>query len=251
MEDQKQIVKIEEYCRTVRVASYEVGAQSTLKLSALLHMCQETSENHLAALGIGYQKMKEDGIVFLIITNTVKIHRMPANAEIVTIKTHPRGSDKAQFYRDFQIYAGEELLAGVMQSSVAANPLNHKILRPQEFYAYGIFVDERVAPEARLTRIRAKGLEPLGERVVRYSDLDYNGHINNTIYGDIFEDFIPGGMMGRCLRAVQIDYINESMLGETLELFGGEEDGVVTLQGFNPRGLGFSARALVEDSPAE
>ena len=75
--------------------------------------------------------------------------------------------------------------------------------------------------------------------------------VSYTHLGDIFEDFIPGGMMGRCLRAVQIDYINESMLGETLELFGGEEDGVVTLQGFNPRGLGFSARALVEDSPAE
>lgn len=247
MENEKQMVKIEEYSRTVRVASYEVGLQNTLKLSALLHMCQETSENHLASLGIGYQKMKEDGIVFLIITNAVKIHRMPASAEVVTIKTHPRGSDKAQFYRDFQIYAGEELLADVMQSSVAANPLNHKILRPQEFYAYGIFVDEKVPPEDRLTRIRAKGLSELGERPVRYSDLDYNGHVNNTIYGDIVEDFLPGGMIGRQLRAVQIDYVNESMLGETLQLFGGEEDGIITLQGFNPRGLGFSARVLAEN----
>ena len=35
-----------------RVATFEVDAQSEMKLSTMLRICQETSEKHLAALGM-------------------------------------------------------------------------------------------------------------------------------------------------------------------------------------------------------
>ncbi len=60
------MVTIEEYSRTVQVASYEVGANAKIKLSVLLRMAQETSEQHLGALGIGYERLKADGIVFCL-----------------------------------------------------------------------------------------------------------------------------------------------------------------------------------------
>ena len=46
------MVTVEEYSRTVQVASYEVGANEKIKLSVLLRMAQETSEQHLGELGI-------------------------------------------------------------------------------------------------------------------------------------------------------------------------------------------------------
>ena len=49
------MVTVEEYSRTVQVASYEVGANEKIKLSVLLRMAQETSEQHLGELGIGYE----------------------------------------------------------------------------------------------------------------------------------------------------------------------------------------------------
>ena len=45
------MVTVEEYSRTVQVASYEVGANEKIKLSVLLRMAQETSEQHLGELG--------------------------------------------------------------------------------------------------------------------------------------------------------------------------------------------------------
>lgn len=237
---------VKEYARTVRVASYEVGAQCILKLSVLLRMCQETSEQNLTLLGLSYEKMCADGIVFLLITNQAKIRRMPVHNETVTIKTHPRGVSGAQFYRDFKIYSGEEPIIDVMQTSIIADANTHKILRPKQFLNYGVFSGEKVPDEDKIGKIVVpEDLPFVGDRPVRYSDLDYNMHLNNTVYGDILTDFLPGGVIGRQFSQVQINYLTESALGDTLKIHAGERDGRVFMQGINARGCGFTASALM------
>ena len=116
------MVTIEEYSRTVQVASYEVGANAKIKLSVLLRMAQETSEQHLGALGIGYERLKADGIVFLFTNYSVSIKRMPVHNDVLTIKTHPCGTAGVQFYRDFVFYADGEEIVRIMQTSVSADP---------------------------------------------------------------------------------------------------------------------------------
>ncbi len=234
--------QINEYTRDVRVASYEVGAQSVLKLSVLLRICQETSEQQMDLVGLSYEKMSADGIVFLLITNRVKIKRMPRHNEILTIQTHPRGTSGAQFYRDFKIFCGGELIIDVMQTTVAADAHTHKVLRPKMFLQYGIFTDERMSE--KVARITVPDNLPLvGERPVRFSDLDYNHHLNNTIYGDILTDFIPGGVSGKRYTEVQIDYVNESTLNDVLKIYAREENSQILMQGVNSKGCGFTASA--------
>ena len=233
-----------EYVKPLRVATYEVGAQSILRLSVLLRMCQDVSEQNLALLGLGYEKMCADGLVFLLITNRAKIKRMPVHTEEIVMKTHPRGVAGAQFYRDFVIYSGEEPIISVMQTSVAANARTHKIMRPKEFLNYGVFSGDKVPEEDRIPKIIAPDdLTLVGERPIRFSDLDYNHHLNNTVYADIVTDFLPGGAMGRQYEEIQINYVTESALGDTLKIYAKEEAGHVLMKGVNERGCGFTAAA--------
>lgn len=236
--------KIDEYTRSVRVASYEVGAQSALKLSVLLRICQETSEQQMNSLGLSYEKMSADGIVFLMITNRVKIKRMPRHNEMLTVQTHPRGTIGAQFYRDFKFFCDGELIVDVMQTSIAADANTHKVLRPKQFFQYGIFTDEKMSSEEKITRTAVPdGLPLVGKRPVQFSDLDYNNHLNNTIYGDIVTDFLPGGASGKEYTKVQIDYVTESVLGDVLSIYARKENNQVLMQGVNSRGCGFTAFA--------
>lgn len=235
---------VNEYSSTMRVASYEVGAQCILKLSVLLRMCQETSGRNLELLGLSYEKMCADGIIFLLITNRAQIKRMPMHNEEITIKTHPRGVYGAQFYRDFKVYSGDELIIDVMQTSIIADANTHKILRPKQFLDYGVFSCEKIPEEEKVPKITVTQPLPfMGERLVRISDLDYNCHLNNTVYGDIITDFLPGGGMGRQFSEVQINYTTESTLGDVLKIYAQEQDGHVLMQGFNERGCGFTAAA--------
>ena len=81
------------------------------------------------------------------------IKRLPVHNDVLTIKTHPRGTVGVQFYRDFVVYANGEEIARIMQTSVSANPDTHKILRPKVFLAYNIFQDAKVPPEDRVDRL--------------------------------------------------------------------------------------------------
>lgn len=228
-----------------RVATFEVDAQSEMKLSTMLRICQETSEKHLAALGVGYEKLKADGMVFLITKSESTIKRMPAHTEELRVVTKPQGVRGAEFYRDYEFFVGEESIAYVMQCSVAANTQTHRIMHPRKFAAYGLDASVNGVTDHVLSRIRTGELPFLGERAIRYSDLDYNGHLNNAIYGDIFYDFVPGGIMGRKLEKIQINFVNESLLGETIRLFGEETNGNVVMYGENSRGRAFEITAML------
>lgn len=243
---------VREYVSKRRVASYEVGAQCILKLSVLMRMCQETSGRNLELLGLSYEKMCADGLIFLLITNRAKIKRMPIHGEEITIKTHPRGVCGAQFYRDFKIYSREELIIDVMQTSITVDPNTHRIIRPKAFLDYGIFGAEKVPEEERIPKLTiSEQLPYVGERQIYFSDLDYNSHLNNTVYGDILTDFLPGGPFGRQYSEVQINYVTESVQGDVLKIYAQEKDGAVLMQGNNARGCGFTVSAKLKPFPKE
>ena len=221
------------------------GPDSKLKLSALLRV----PGDQRAAFGVGghgLQVMKEKGLVFLIISNAAHIYRLPMLGEELVVRTHPRGTMGVQFYRDYEFWAGEELLIRVMQTSVSVDPAEHKILRPKVFLSYGVFHDEKVPREEKVDKIAPQELPQLGTREIRYSDVDYNHHLNNTIYGDITMDFLPETLREHSFSYEQIDYVSEALLGETLRICGGEFEGGYLVQGYHERGLSFFCAASLK-----
>ena len=52
-----------------------------------------------------------------------------------------------------------------------------------------------------------------------YSDVDFNGHMNNTRYPDMVCDFLPPeAMAGKWLRQMSLSYMREAALGDTLSV---------------------------------
>ena len=61
--------------------------------------------------------------------------------------------------------------------------------------------------------------EPVGFKTVRLSDVDYNGHMNNTNYVDMLCDYIPELTAGtHRVTAMRIHFSKEAPLGETIEI---------------------------------
>lgn len=238
--------EVDEYSRKISVPVYDVGPKNLLKFGSVLRLVQETSEQHLDLLHISYEEYRADGFVFFIISTRVRINRLPEHNELLTIKTHPRGRGGAQFYRDFKFYdKNNNLIIDVMQTTVLADAETHKVQLPQNLYKYGIFRDFPVEREERIARINVRGTLPFtGERQIYYSDLDANGHVNNSVYGDIFVDFLPPGIKEESLKEVCITYINETELGDKLQIYSKAENGKVLMYGVNKNGTSFAASAV-------
>ena len=239
--------KMKRWQEEFTVTSFDAGPDRTLRIARLLQWLQETAERHLKAFDIGYEALRDGGLVFLIARSWLKIHRMPRLSETLTVVTRPCGTQKAQFFRGYEVYVGEELCAEAVQTSVSADPESHRILHPREFARFGFDPACGGEPAMIPPKLKTGDLPVIGERVIRYSDLDYNDHLNNAIYADFITDFIPGGMHGRRIAELQINYVNESLLDDAVILHGEESAGRFVLYGENPRGRGFDAYAVMEN----
>lgn len=207
------------YAMKMRVTSYDVGPNRTLKPSAILKIMQEVAGVHLEQDGFSYEVMRSQGIVFLLVKLAVSVKKLPHCDEFILAETWFAHTEGAKFIRNMRFLSesGEILLEAVTQW-IIADPETHRVLRPSalpfkmpEFSSVGV--------DAAITRIvLPEKMEDAGARIVRWSDIDCNKHMNNAVYADIICDFFPKGMGKQELRAFQIDFEGEASLGDTIDI---------------------------------
>ena len=66
-------------------------------------------------------------------------------------------------------------------------------------------------------------MKQVGERCTVYSDLDYNGHMNNTRYPDMLCDFTDG-MTSREVVGFSLSYLQEAAFGKKLTVYRLDDD---------------------------
>ena len=154
-----------------------------------------------------------------------------------------------QLFRCYQLL---DARGAILTEGVSAFALvdveSHRLLRPSVFDQFGIASQ----PERRNGCPDPGKLQPpveltdVGERRVYWSDTDYNGHLNNTVYADIVCDFVPGGWENREIAGLSLAYEHEALEGDVLHLRAAEaEDGegrALWMTGEHGRGRCFTAR---------
>ena len=229
-----------EYEIALKIASYDVGAEGRMKLSAVLRYQQEAGEQHLYDAGLGWQNMLEMGMVFVTSRWHTVIHRLPQMAETVTLTTWHRNRKGPRFFRCYQWRdaRGGLLMEGVMQFALVS-VAEHRLLRGDEFMTCAPLPDtDRTVSCGDPTRFGVGEAIPTGTYTVRRSDLDRNGHMNNTHYADLMLDFAPDGATP-C--EVQLHFAGECRLGDTLTLSAAVEEGGCIVVGDTTRGRAFGA----------
>lgn len=181
-----------QYDWDIRIASYDVGQDRLLRLSNQLKLQQEVGERHLSGVGLDFQALYERGMVFVLTKTNSVIHRAPRLSEDVRLRTWHRSNKGAQFFRCYQFLDAEE---NPLIESVTAFALvdakEHKLLRPSVFEQLGVGQQPdrfNGCPDPGKLRL-PDALVPQGQRQIRWSDTDVNGHLNNTNYADILWRF--------------------------------------------------------------
>jgi len=218
-----------------------------MKVSSILRRMQDIAGHHIDSLGMTRDVLEDRGQVFLLSKVELTVHRSPRLNETVTVRTRPHPAKGVSFIRE-TVFCGEqgEELISAASAWILADPRNHSVLRPNVFdWGSYRFDGADFDPSVARRRIKAPGqMQKLGQRPIRFTDLDGNGHVNNAVYGDILCDFLPAEkMLSQPVRRVIIHYEHEAKLGETLSLSGGEgEDGSYVVLGEKEENRSFSAQ---------
>ncbi len=245
------------YTQTLYIPSYAVGADGCLRLSALLQLQEEAGERHMTENGMSYARLRDKGLAFVVTRLCSHITRLPQMGEQVTLKTWHREVKGVQFFR---CYTLTDQNGNPLTDSVTAFALvdtdAHRLLRPD---ALGdlLFPNQ---PDARNNCPDPKKEIPptLNEIAAirpRWSELDPNGHVNNSRYADFLCDNIPSGLARKRITAFSIRYEKEILPDDRLVLTAAEErfqadnltGGTAWVSGTHTRGTAFVARLDYED----
>ena len=188
--------------------------------SAMLILVQEVSGGHLASLGYDYERLLEEGIVFMLSSSATKILRTPICGEKIIAATCPAKSVGAHMMRETVLLSeSEEVLAVIEASWVMLDTHTGRILRPSALKVK-LPLLEKYEPFKEVWNMRfSEEGEFKEERQVKLSDLDRNRHMNNTVYAKVITDLFPEEILEGNIEEISIKYKKQAKLGDTLSLY--------------------------------
>jgi acyl-ACP thioesterase len=199
-----------------------VDESGGLTLAAAFDYFQEAAIRHAEDLGVGRDPMTAQGQVWVLSRVSALVRRRPRQTEQIKVRTWPRGWEKLFALRDFDIQDEAGMpLASARSCWLIVDLEKRRPLRPQAAM-------EKLPLNAGLDALAdgGRGLEPalgaekVAERTAAYSDIDFNGHMNNARYVQWVQDMVEGAALAQAkTMRLDINYLSEVKLGETLELW--------------------------------
>lgn len=214
------------YQKSYTISSTAVDRYSRLKPTEVLCYAQEVAVEHCNRLHVSVVSSEQQELFWAIIRHRVQITRLPMEGETIRVETWPMPTTRSAYPRSTVAYdeQGEEIfrtlgLWVLMDRQSRSMVLPGKsgvdlqgLLRGNELTVPGSLVP--------------KMLEHHMSHIARYSELDCNGHVNNTKYMDWICDLLPSAFhKEHPVKEFTICYHTEALEGQELDLNWELQDG--------------------------
>lgn len=229
----------EQYEKVITISSSQVDLYNHLRPSALLQEFQDVSTEHATLQNMGREYLVEHCHACWILARVwFRLRRPLSLGEQVTLRTWHRGGKGLILYRDLDVLVQGELVGEATAAWVVADLDDRKMLRPGSVDTIRDAQSPQQVKEKQLKLIRCPSdRRGLFERTIRYSDLDVNGHMNNTKYADVILDALaPQELSGRFISELQLNYSGECKAGETMEIGRSDQPGFCYIDGVDRDG---------------
>ncbi|GHV87110.1 acyl-ACP thioesterase [Spirochaetia bacterium] len=202
-----------------------IDTSDRLTAAATFDFFQEAAINHAEQLGVGREALVKTGQVWVLSRISVRWDRRPKWQEEVIVRSWPRGWEKLFALRDYDIRdAKDRPIVRGRSGWIVLDMEKRRPLRPQTVMA-NLPLNEGLdaLPEGPAAVETHADFKRIGERTAAYSDIDYNGHVNNTRYIQWVQDSITGGVLENAAQMrLDINYLSEVKFGETVELWSAD-----------------------------
>ena len=240
------------YQADFEVSERDVDCYGRLRPSMILFYAQQVAGMHSTELTVGYDVLARQRMFWAVTRHKVQVSRIPRLGETIHIETWPMPTTRVAYPRSMVAYdkQGNELFRSISLWVLMDLDTRNMILPGKS----GISVvgtlrgNELTVP----TGLPAKALRSSRERTVCFTDLDRNGHMNNTRYLDWIEDLFPSSFhREHSLKEFTVCYLAEAREGQRLTMhYGVPEEGCIQVDAERRQGEDthrvFAARLLYE-----
>jgi medium-chain acyl-[acyl-carrier-protein] hydrolase len=209
------------YENTYQVRAYEIDSRQRMTIPALSRLMQEAALQNVIEIGMSFWDLEPYKISWVLNRQQIYIKRMPKMNEPIRVHTTPAGFLRFFTLRDYRVFsASGELIAHSPSIWLLMNTQTREMAtRPPFLQAF----ETRMPPRSQCFE-RPKGKLPSFERAdftnhyrVHWHNLDFNKHLNNTLYKQWMLDPLPAEVLDRQnLTFLDINYRAECQLHDDL-----------------------------------
>ena len=210
------------YAQNFQINDNVVDRYGRLMPSKILFFAQEVAGQHCNLLSVDYDTLAQKRMFWAVIRHRVQVTRLPLRGETIRVETWPMPTTRVAFPRSVVAYdeEGKECFRSISLWVLMDLDTRNMILPGKS----GISVvgtlrgTELAAPNSLVP----KSLNASLSRSVCFTDLDRNGHMNNTRYLDWIDDLLPSEFHRQHeIREFTVCYLSEAREGQELQLHWG------------------------------
>ena len=207
------------YSQNFEINDHFVDCFGRMTPASILMLIQEVAGKHCVALSVDYDTLARQGMFWAVTRHRVQIERLPRLGETIRVETWPMPTTRAAYPRSVVAYDenGNECFRSISLWVLMDLDTRNMILPGKS----GITVSGALrGTELAVPQSLAPGqLRSSRSRTVCYTDLDRNGHMNNTRCLDWVYDLLPSEFhRAHPLREFTVCYFSEGREGQELTL---------------------------------
>ncbi len=200
---------------------YNVDVNRIARPAGLLREMQECGSKQMAAEKPSYDELLDEGKALMLSRLDMVIHEDVHLNDEIQVYTWPCPSARATFLRNYQIKREGRIAAEISSQWSLVNIQTRKIMKVEDIdlsnYTHDEYKEVLTSSKLKISKEDAQAMDAVGEKTVMLSDVDYNGHMNNTYSLDMICDYIPELAEGtHKVTTIRIHFSNEAPLGERI-----------------------------------
>lgn len=215
------------FTSTYLLHSYEVGMNAKALPQSLFNFLLNSAWLHANTSSYSYEKLKEKNQFWVLSRFKAFFNDLPEWGEEITLDTWGKGTDRLFALRDYAAYRqnGDKFIAATSAWLV----VDKESKRPQRLNELERSFNARTdifGIDEKLDKIPQVDYNPVGESYkIHYSDIDVNKHLTSAKYLQLmFDSFDPEIILSKQLKSLELNFLSEAHLNETISLMHGCKD---------------------------
>ena len=210
------------FCQDICIPCYDTDRWAFLKPAAFMDFAQEIAYWAANDLGFGYDTLHVHHTAWVLTRMHIHFEEPLSWRDNVTLYTWHKGASGLFYLRDFDLRdASGRSRVKATTSWVVIDERTRRMVRPEDLKDLldpDMKVDDAIAEPVQKILLPKGDPEMTGEHTVSYSDLDINGHTNNSRYVVWAMDCLPNEVTDSPVKDLYINFVKETLPGDKVQL---------------------------------
>jgi medium-chain acyl-[acyl-carrier-protein] hydrolase len=211
------------YERKLRIRSDQVNMTRDIRTSELFRLLEQASIAHTEELGCTRDKTLDRGLLWVIARQELTIEEMPRYDDEIVIKSRPGNMMHVLFPRFYEVWKDGRCIIRGEALWMLISEESRGMIMPEDYDISIPGAPQTGEIDIPALRIPEEAGAPVSETPlkVRFSQIDLNGHVNNTRYFDMIDDALGGRSASMTPVHITANYLSEMRMDEefTLEVY--------------------------------